>query len=215
MKRKIIALSFTLALVTGCGSMQEESDYFDELTSRETIVEETKYEKETETTVSSAETEVNDVEESSEEQPYVLDFDGKTVDGADISADILKNSKLTMINVWGTFCGPCLNEMPDLGAISKEYAKEDFQMIGIVADVAEGSETSAINEVKEIISMTGADYPHILLNEELHVNLVAASDSVPTTYFFNNKAELLGYVVGARSKDDWKGLIDEVLLTVQ
>ena len=36
------------------------------------------------------------------------DLDGNTVN----SADLFAASKLTMINIWGTFCGPCISEMP-------------------------------------------------------------------------------------------------------
>ena len=39
-----------------------------------------------------------------------VDLEGNTVDES-----ILADHQLTMINVWATFCGPCINEMPDLG----------------------------------------------------------------------------------------------------
>ena len=47
------------------------------------------------------------------------------------------------------------------------------------------------------------------------MNLVGASDSVPTTYFFNNKGELLGYLVGAQSKEVWKQIIDGLLAEME
>lgn len=74
----------------------------------------------------------------------------------------------------------------------------------------EGDETM-LTEAKKIIEETGANYPHLLLNEELYVNLVGASDSVPTTYFFNQSGELLGYLKGAQSKDAWEQIIDSLL----
>ena len=39
-----------------------------------------------------------------------VDIDGNKVS----SADIFSKHKLTMVNIWGTFCGPCIREMPDL-----------------------------------------------------------------------------------------------------
>ena len=150
-------------------------------------------------------------ENATEQQVYVLKFtDAVTVDGGKMSADVFANSKLTMINVWATFCGPCINEMPDLGEIAGAYDAAEFQMIGIVSDAIEGDE-AMIAEAKEIIEETGANYTHLLLNEELYMNLVGASDSVPTTYFFNQKGELLGYLVGAQSKANWEGIIDGLL----
>ncbi len=147
----------------------------------------------------------------SEEEPYILEFTGETVDGEVFTAERLADSKLTMINVWGTFCSPCLNEMPDLGEIAAQYNIEEFQMWGIISDVMEEASEKEIENAKAIIEETGANYPHILLNEELYGNLVGASEYVPTTYFFNQKAELLGYVVGAKSKAEWVDIIEQLL----
>ena len=157
----------------------------------------------------------NGTENATEQQVYVLEFtDAKTTEGENMSSDVFANSKLTMINVWATFCGPCINEMPDLGEIAGAYDAADFQMIGIISDAVEGDE-DMLAEAKEIIDETGADYPHLLLNEELYMNLVGASDSVPTTYFFNQDGELLGYLVGARSKEVWEEIIDGLLEEIQ
>jgi len=154
---------------------------------------------------------VNGTESATEQQVYVLEFtDVKTTEGETMSSDVFANSKLTMINVWATFCGPCINEMPDLGEIAGAYDSADFQLIGIVSDAIEG-DADMLAEAKEIIEETGANYPHLLLNEELYMNLVGASDSVPTTYFFNQDGELLGYLVGAQSKGAWEEIINGLL----
>ena len=58
------------------------------------------------------------------------EFEAKTLDGEDVTQEIFGQSKLTMINIWGTFCGPCIQEMPDLGEISRSYDSGEFQMIG-------------------------------------------------------------------------------------
>lgn len=150
-------------------------------------------------------------EQSASQDPYVLTFTGTTIDGTELTSDCFSNSKLTMINVWGTFCAPCINEMPDLGELANEYDLADFQMYGIIADVTEDSPNEDIENAKAIIIETQADYPHILLNEALYNDLVSSSDAVPTTYFFNGKGELLGYLVGAQSKEGWKDTIDELL----
>lgn len=160
---------------------------------------------------SEKETEQSSSAENVESEPYVLTFTGTTLTGETLTSDIFADSKLTMINVWATFCGPCINEMPDLGEIASEYDKTDFQLVGIISDVIEGEEGDTFIEAQEIIAETGANYTHLLLNEELYVNLVGASDSVPTTYFFNQKGECLGYLVGAQSKEVWMQIIDELL----
>lgn len=194
MKKKILFLILAAFVLAGCGG-SAESVKTDEAGNIENV---------------NSDTEKN-AAEGAENQVYVMKFtDAVTVEGEKMSADVFSNSKLTMVNVWATFCGPCINEMPDLGAISKAYDAAEFQLIGIISDVMEGDE-EMLTEAKDIISETGADYPHLLLNEELYMNLVGASDSVPTTYFFNEKGELLGYAVGARSREVWEEIIDDLL----
>ena len=105
--------------------------------------------------------------------------------------------------------------MPDLGEIASEYDSADFQLIGIISDVMEGDSEETISYAKELIEETTAAYSHLLLNESLYMNLVGAVSGVPTTFFVNEKSELLGYVVGAQSKESWKGIIDQLLAEME
>ena len=146
-----------------------------------------------------------------EEEPFILTFEASTIDGDAVTSDIFADSKLTMLNVWATYCNPCLSEMPDLGEIAASYDTSMFQMYGIISDVVEGDETEKLEEARELITQTGADYPHLLLNQSLYSNLVGGVSGVPTTFFFNQDSELLGYLVGAQSKDTWVSIIEDLL----
>ena len=53
-----------------------------------------------------------------EGEDYILTFTAKTVEGEEITSDIFADSRLTMMNIWATYCNPCLQEMPDLGEIA-------------------------------------------------------------------------------------------------
>lgn len=205
MRKKALIVLITAMLAvgivaTGCGSSKNPNN------NNAGFVEEVQ---------SEAKDDVAGSTENAEAKPYVLTFTGTTLAGDTLTSECFADAKLTMVNVWATFCGPCINEMPDLGEIAAEYDAADFQLIGIISDVIEGDEGETFTEAQEIIAQTGANYTHLLLNEELYVNLVGASDSVPTTYFFNEKGELLGYLVGAQSKDVWKQIIDELLAEVK
>jgi peroxiredoxin len=45
-----------------------------------------------------------------------------------------KTNKLRLINLWATYCGPCVEELPELVAINRMYRKRDFEMITISLD---------------------------------------------------------------------------------
>ncbi|MEL6923009.1 MAG: redoxin domain-containing protein [Bacteroidota bacterium] len=57
------------------------------------------------------------------------------IDEAGIAA-LLKNDseKLRLINVWATWCGPCILEYPDLVATHRMFKGRDFEFISISAD---------------------------------------------------------------------------------
>ena len=57
----------------------------------------------------------------------------QTVDvaGNTVTQDIFKGKKITVVNIWGTFCPPCIEEMPELGRWAREMPQE-AQIIGIV-----------------------------------------------------------------------------------
>lgn len=185
MKYRLLVLFVSLFFLVGCGSQEpvESGVTTEEATEN------------TETT----------------EEPYYLTFEAKTIDGEELTSDILADSKLTMINIWATYCNPCLSEMPDLGQISASYDKADFQLIGIVSDVTDTSSEKDIENAKNLIVETQANYPHLLLNESLYMNLVGGVDSVPTTFFVTDDGEVLGYVIGARDKESWVAIIEELL----
>ncbi len=78
---------------------------------------------------------------------------------------------MTMVNIWATFCGPCIEEMPDLGELNKEYADQGFQIVGIPVDTMnQGGEISGemVDTANEIIDQTKADYLHILPSDSLN-----------------------------------------------
>jgi thiol-disulfide isomerase/thioredoxin len=61
--------------------------------------------------------------------------DVSLIDEAGIK-DLIKNNsdKLRLINVWATWCGPCITEFPDFIEMNRMYRARDFEFISISAD---------------------------------------------------------------------------------
>lgn len=156
------------------------------------------------------------LEEEAQEDAVV--FEGQDIEGNTVTSDIFGQSRLTMVNVWATYCNPCLSEMPELGELAGEYEAGDFRLIGIISDVPEATKgmdaekvERAVEEAKSLIEMTGADYPHLLVNASLYNALLTEVTAVPTTFFIDGEGNVLDTVVGARDKDSWRKLIDALL----
>ena len=151
-------------------------------------------------------------------------FELTDVDGNAVTQDIFKDYDLTLVNIWATFCNPCLQEMPDLGKLNKEYqdAGKRFQVVGLVMDAVSVSsdgkliakDEDMIEKAKELIAQTGADYTHIVPEGSFAYNLMMSGEaqSVPTSVFVDSEGNVVGRtVIGARSADNWRAIIDERL----
>lgn len=149
------------------------------------------------------------------EDPSFSNFKTVTLDGEEVDQDIFSDYDLTMINVWATFCSPCLREMPDLGEIHEEYKDKGVQIVGIVSDVLDSNGKlvqSQLDTAREIVEETGAGYTHLLPNYDLMMAKLKDVSVVPTTFFVDKDGNLVGEdQLGSKSKEDWIKLIDKYL----
>jgi peroxiredoxin len=53
-----------------------------------------------------------------------------------------KGDKVRVINVWATWCGPCVAEFPDLVTMNRMYRKRGFEMVTVTADAPENREAA-------------------------------------------------------------------------
>lgn len=65
----------------------------------------------------------------------IADFTQKALDGSDVSLmDEVKKNKLTVIDFWASWCGPCRQEMPFMVQLYDEYQTKGLGIIGISLD---------------------------------------------------------------------------------
>ncbi|MGF6906645.1 TlpA family protein disulfide reductase [Fusobacterium sp. PH5-44] len=143
------------------------------------------------------------------EDVMMAPFKSLDLNQKEITSDIFKNADLTMINIWATFCPPCLDELPALGKLAKEYKSKKVQIIGIAADA---NSVELLELAKEIVDKTKADFIHILPSEDI-VNLKLKQVSVvPETIFVNKNGKIVGEsVIGSRSESQWREIIEQRL----
>lgn len=142
-------------------------------------------------------------------------FHATDLDGAETSYELFADAKLTLVNVWATFCSPCLEEMPDLGELAAEYADKGVQIIGIPVDIfaADGSvDQNQLALAKQIVEKTKANYPHLIADEELMASPISKAQYVPSSWFVDSEGNIVGSIlVGSMSKADWQAEIEKHL----
>lgn len=119
-----------------------------------------------------------------------------------------KEKPLTLVNVWGTFCGPCKEEMPDLADLGEEY-KDKINFLGVVVDTNASMDTN-VEEATGIIKNAGVTYTNIMPNPTTEDSLVNIT-AIPTTFFVNSEGQVLGGFVGKKDKASIAATIDKLL----
>lgn len=151
--------------------------------------------------------------------PCKLDFELEDFDGNKINiADILAKNKYTFVNVWGTFCGYCIKEMPDLAKLANDY-KGKLGFLGIVADAKPLTSSNeaekmmrdkTIESAKRIISKTKVKYANLLPSQDALNYFSDLITGYPTTFIIDSEGNVVDTYVGARDYDGYKFSIDQL-----
>lgn len=81
-------------------------------------------------------------------QPFV-DFTLKTVDEQEITlSNYCKGKKLTLVDFWASWCGPCRAENPVVVAAYEKYHDKGFEVLGVSVDKDADAWQKAVNEDK-------------------------------------------------------------------
>ena len=143
------------------------------------------------------------------EEGAVVSFETIDIDGNPISSEALfAKNKVTMINIWATTCGPCIEEMPELEEMNKEFQAKGGAVVGLVDDVWV-SNTKYMDEAKSIIKDTGVTYTNLCAWDGYDELL--SSVGTPTTYFVDSKGKLIGDPILGASPEKYREKMEEYL----
>lgn len=126
--------------------------------------------------------------------PSLTDFTANTLDGETFTKDNFMGFDVTVVNIWGTYCGPCREEMPQIGAFSKTLPK-NVQFITICVDAQQQR-----SDANSILSSAGFDGITLISGTDDLVDLVNKIRYVPTTLFFDSEGICVGEeIIGSQS----------------
>ena len=137
----------------------------------------------------------------------IPNFTAKTITGETVTNEIFATKKITVVNIWGTFCPPCIAEMPELGEMARALPA-DAQIIGLVCDASEKS--SQIQKAIQITREANADFVNIIPDAQL-LKFMENVEAVPTTIFINSKGEVVGKAVIGADVEGYKNELEKLL----
>ena len=110
------------------------------------------------------------------------DLDGRTITTDDLYG------KVTLVNFWATWCGPCRAEIPDLIKLQARYP-DHLQIIGVSAD--EGP----VQVVEDFATAYGINYPIVMSTPELNRAFPGVM-ALPTSFIIDPEGRVVQTHIG-------------------
>lgn len=143
-----------------------------------------------------------------------ITFDTHTLEGEAINSTVFGDYDLTMVNFWGTYTYPDINETAVLAELDKQIkTMEGVNFMQVVIDTpSEEAEELAL----KIKAENGAEYTSVIPDKRLASWIVNNIEGIPTTVFVNNDAVVVGEPIqGVKTLDEYLTLLNAQLETMK
>ena len=115
------------------------------------------------------------------------DLEGKKVSLTDFKG------KVVLLNIWATWCAPCVEEMPSMEKLYQELKGEDFELLAISVD------ESGAEAVKPFLEKHKLGFP-VLLDTKGEIKNLYQATGIPESFIIDKEGMIVEKIVGPR---DW------------
>ncbi len=124
-------------------------------------------------------------------------------------SDYIGQGKWVVLNIWGTGCPPCREEMPELVNFHDQHKDSKAIVVGIAIDFPSYQYADS-KEVSKFADDYLIDFPILLSDARITEKLgLGRLDGLPSTYLYNPAGELKGMQVGVITAKILEEFIDK------
>ncbi|MGW2921208.1 TlpA family protein disulfide reductase [Streptomyces angustmyceticus] len=138
----------------------------------------------------------------------VPDLAGETIDGKKLDIADFKG-KVVVLNVWGSWCGPCIAEAPNFAKVASETKGKGVQFVGINTRDSEKSQAAAFEEEHKV------PYPSLFdPTGRLMLRFPKGSlnpQSIPSTLAIDRHGRIAARSIGPLAEDELRKMITPLI----
>lgn len=116
------------------------------------------------------------------------DFTLSGLDGRPVSLSDYRG-QVVVVNVWATWCPPCVDEMPSMEKLYQEFKNERFEILAVSID------SDGIAAVPPFMQKHGLTFP-VLLDSQASIRSSYGTTGVPETFIIDKQGILVKKVIG-------------------
>ena len=131
------------------------------------------------------------------------------------SEEIFSQNRFTLVNVWGTWCGVCVQEMEDLGKLHTQLGEKKCGVLGIEHEYKKYEKYA--QEAKDILKEKNVTYPNVLVNKDYEdLGFIYKLSSHPAFFIVDSEGVVVSPIYdGAAATqtviDKFTPILDELL----
>ncbi len=137
---------------------------------------------------------------------YALRFQSVSLDNKKVTHSVFADYDLTIVHIWGTYCGPCISELDDYAALYNSLP-DNVNLVGIVVDTYDGIDTN-VSYAKEILSSVGASFLNLRTSDDLY-EVTSAFQVTPSAFFVDKEGHIVGKLLEGAHFSDVKKLLSK------
>lgn len=123
-----------------------------------------------------------------------------------------RNGKFLFLNIWATWCLPCVEEFPDIVKLSENYKSEKIDFASLSIDYIEDTE----NKVIPFLTKMNATFSHFIngfKKDEALINFINKewSGAVPLTVIYDSSGKQLALLEGAHTYDEFNDKLNTLI----
>lgn len=140
-------------------------------------------------------------------------FSTEDVFGNTCSQDIFYDYDLTLVNVFATWCAPCVDEIPVLEKIRQEYAEKGIKL-GVAAVVYDAKSAREIDEgalerAKTLYADSSAQFPFLIPDDGNMNERLTGIANFPESFFVDCNGNIVSEpYIGVKTQEEWEQIID-------
>lgn len=121
--------------------------------------------------------------------------------------------RVLVVNLWATWCKPCVEEFPHLVKLQQTYASRGLDLVFVSVDDDDARTTQRVRAFLRKMNVTSPSYLKKSGNDEAFINAVHPrwSGAVPATFVYNKQGELVAMKVEELSYAELERIITPLL----